>query len=228
MAKPILDIKNYNNDFLILKSKDQTYLAKIGKSIFSKKLDFVEEVIVTPSEVCLKLNNNFEESKMEFLHQLEQNEIAQSKIYQLPIYFNDHEDWESVKEVTGFSKEEFIGKLVATKFSIAMFGFLPGFIYLEGLDPSLHVPRKTIPSKYVKANSIALGGKYVGLYSIDSPGGWHVVGQIPISILEIPQLPPVKMNLGDQIFLHPIDQIEFENILQNQFSLKTYNSNYTK
>ena len=104
-----------------------------------------------------------------------------------------------------------------------MFGFLPGFIYLEGLNPSMHVPRKTIPSKYVKANSIALGGKYVGLYSIDSPGGWHVVGQIPISILKFTQLPPVEMNLGDKIVLHPIDQIEFEIILQKQISLKEYN-----
>ena len=223
MPNPVLDIKNYNNDFLILKSKDQTYLAEIGKSIFNKKLDFVEEVIVTPIEICLKLNDNFEESKIELLQKLEQNETTKSNTYQLPVYFNDHEDWIAVKSITGFSKEEIIEKLVATKFSISMFGFLPGFIYLEGLNPSMHVPRKTIPSKYVKANSIALGGKYVGLYSIDSPGGWHVVGQIPISILKFTQLPPVEMNLGDKIVLHPIDQIEFEIILQKQISLKEYN-----
>jgi KipI family sensor histidine kinase inhibitor len=223
LTNAVLDIKNYHNDFLILKSKDQTYLAEIGRSIFSKKLDFVEEVIVTPTEICLKLNDNFEETKIELLQKLERNETTKSNTYLLPIFFNDHEDWEDVESVTGFSKKEIIEKLVVTKFSISMFGFLPGFTYLEGLDPSLHVPRKTIPSKYVKANSIALGGKYVGLYSVDSPGGWHVVGQIPISILVIPQLPPVEMNLGDQIILHPIDQIEFENILQKQISLKEYN-----
>ena len=104
-----------------------------------------------------------------------------------------------------------------------MFGFLPGFIYLDGLDASLHVPRKTIPSKYVKANSIAIGGKYIGLYSIDSPGGWQVIGQTPISILEIPQLPPVEMNLGDRIKLKAIDATEFENILQKKITLKEYN-----
>jgi len=228
LPDPVLDIKNYYNDFLILKSKDQTYLAEIGKSIFNKKLDFVEEVIVTPIEICLKLNDNFEESKIEILQKLERLEVTKSNIYQLPVYFNSHEDWENVKSKTGFSKKEIIKKLVATHFSIAMFGFLPGFIYLEGLDTSLHVPRKTIPSKYVKANSLALGGQYVGLYSIDSPGGWHVVGQIPISVLAIPQLPPVEMNLGDQIKLHSIDQTEFENILQKQISLKEYNSDYSK
>ncbi|MFK7773567.1 MAG: carboxyltransferase domain-containing protein [Saprospiraceae bacterium] len=228
MPKPILDIKNYHNDFLILKSKDPSYLAKIGKSIFGRKLDFVEEVIVTPIEICLKLNRLFEESKIELLQKIEKGETNKFITYQLPIYFNDHEDWENVRSTTGFSKEGIIEKLVVTKFSISMFGFLPGFIYLEGLDPSLHVPRKKTPSKYVKANSIALGGKYVGLYSIDSPGGWHVVGQIPISILDIPQLPPVEMNLGDQIKLHPIDQIEFKNILQKQMSLTAYNNSFPK
>ncbi len=223
MPNPNLDIENYNNDFIILKSKNKTYLAEIGRSIFSEKLDFVDEVIVTPIEICLKLNDNFEESKIELLQKIQQKENTKSKTYQLPIYFNDHEDWEKVKSVTGFSKKEIIEKLVATKFSIAMFGFLPGFIYLEGLDPSLHVPRKTIPAKYVQAKSLALGGKYVGLYSIDSPGGWHVIGQIPISILKISQLPPLKMNVGDQIILHPIDEMEFENILKKQISLKEYN-----
>lgn len=223
MPKSILDIKNYNDDFLILKSKDQTYLAEIGKSIFYQKFDFVDEVIVTPNEVCVKLNYQFEESKVELLRKIEEKEITRLSTYRLPIYFSDHEDWEMVKSITGFSKKVIIKKIVATKLSISMFGFLPGFIYLEGLDPSLHVPRKTIPSKYVKANSLALGGKYVGLYSIDSPGGWHVIGQIPISILEIPQLPPVEMNVGDHIILHPINQFEFDNILQKRISLKEYN-----
>ena len=143
--------------------------------------------------------------------------------YKLPIYFNDHEDWKNVELVIGFSKTEIIEKLVRTELSISMFGFLPGFMYLSGLDSSLHVPRKTVPSKYVKANSIALGGKYVGLYSIDSPGGWHVIGQIPISILNTSQLPPVDMNLGDLIKLDPIDKEEFENLLKRNISLKEYN-----
>lgn len=224
LPNPILEIKNYSNDFLIVKSSNPTYLTQFGKFIFRKNFDFVEEVIVTPMEICIKLNDHFEESKIELLQKIEEEETNQSTTYRLPIYFNDHEDWENVKSITGFSKKEIIEKLIATKFSIAMFGFLPGFIYLDGLDASLHIPRKTIPSKYVKANSIALGGKYVGLYSIDSPGGWHVVGQIPISILKIPQLPPVEMNVRDQIILYPINQIEFENIQQKQISLKKYNS----
>lgn len=223
MLNPTLIIKNFNNDFLILKSENQSYLAEIGKSIFERKLDFVDEVIVTEVEICLKLNQNFRESKLKLLQKFKLGEESKKNSYQLPIYFNDHEDWENVESVTGFSKIEIIEKLVSTELSISMFGFLPGFMYLSGLDPSLHIPRKNIPSKYVQANSIALGGKYVGLYSIDSPGGWHVIGQIPISILKTTQLPPVDMNLGDQIKLQPIDKVEFENLLEKNTSLKEYN-----
>ena len=223
MLNSTLDIQNFNNDFLILKSEDQSHLAEIGRSIFEKKLDFVDEVIVTEMEICLKLNQNYHESKIKLLNNFQLGKKSKNAVYQLPIYFNDHEDWRNVASIIGFSKTEIIEKLVATKLSISMFGFLPGFMYLSGLDPPLHVPRKTIPSKYVKANSIALGGKYVGLYSIDSPGGWHVIGQIPITILKTSQLPPVDMNLGDQIKLHPIEKVEFENLLRKNISLKEYN-----
>lgn len=223
LPKPILDIKNFNNDFLILKSKDQSYLAEMGKFIFDKKFDFVDQVIVTEVEICLKVNLNFHESKIELLQKNELGEKTKNTTFKLPIYFSDHEDWKNVKYVTGFSKKEIIEKLLKTDLSISMFGFLPGFLYLSGLDPSLYVPRKTIPSKYIKANSIALGGKYVGLYSIDSPGGWHVIGQIPISILKTSQLPPVDINLGDQLKLHPIAKEEFEELLKKNISLKDYN-----
>ena len=75
MPNSILEIKNYNNDFLILKSKNQSFLTEIGKSVFMQRLDFIDEVIVTPIEICLKLNENFEESKIEQLQKVEQKGI---------------------------------------------------------------------------------------------------------------------------------------------------------
>ena len=129
MPNSILEIKNYNNDFLILKSKNQSFLTEIGKSVFMQRLDFIDEVIVTPIEICLKLNENFEESKIEQLQKVEQKGIIKFKTYKLPVYFNEHEDWENVKSQTSFSKKEIIEKLITCNYSISMFGFLPGFIY---------------------------------------------------------------------------------------------------
>lgn len=219
-----LEVNNYNNDFLILKAKEHTDLAQIGKAIFQRKFDFVDEVIVTQVEICLKLNSRFDNSKIGQLRDIERGKGKQPESYRLPIYFSEHEDWQQIESVTGFQKEEIILKLKAQEFSIAMFGFLPGFIYLDGLDPALHVPRKTVPSKYIKANSLAIGGKYLGLYSLESPGGWHVVGQLPIGLLKIPDLPPMALNLGDKIRLHPIEKQEYDDLLQKQISLEEYNA----
>jgi len=197
-----LNIKNYNNDFLIIKSDKE--LQQIGKAIFEQNFDFVTEVIVTEKEVCVQLNDLFEVEKLDLFHNLQFTKKGTSKTYELPVYFTNHEDWKRVEAVTGFSKKAIIEKLISTEFSIAMFGFLPGFLYLDGLDESLHVPRKAVPSKYVEANSIAIGGQYLGLYSVESPGGWNVIGKVDVSILDLSSIPPVKMNLGDKIKLKVI------------------------
>ena len=197
-----LNIKNYNNDFLIIKSDKE--LQQIGKAIFEQNFYFVTEVIVTEKEVCVQLNDLFEVEKLDLFHNLQFTKKGTSKTYELPVYFTNHEDWKRVEAVTGFSKKAIIEKLISTEFSIAIFGFLPGFLYLDGLDESLHVPRKAVPSKYVEANSIAIGGQYLGLYSVESPGGWNVIGKVDVSILDLSSIPPVKMNLGDKIKLKVI------------------------
>lgn len=194
-----MQIQNYNNDFLIIKSDDE--LQVLGKAIFEQKFDFVTEVILTEKEICVQLNRHFTAAKLELLHQLQFRKQSIEKIYELPVFFTENEDWKRVEAVTGFSKKVIIEQLISTEFSIAMFGFLPGFLYLDGLDDSLHVPRKTVPSKYVEANSIAIGGRYLGLYSVESPGGWNVIGKVDTSILDLSTIPPVKMNLGDKIKL---------------------------
>lgn len=219
-----LIIDNYHDDFLILKSIPASETRRIGKAIFQRQFDFAAEVIVTEVEICIKLNKHFDASKIALLKNMEQSLSSSLQSYQLPIYFNEHEDWMGVQASTGLDKQQIIAKLIATDFSIAMFGFLPGFIYLDGLAPALQVPRKTIPAKYVKANSIAIGGKYLGLYALGSPGGWHVIGQMPIPILQLPELPPVLLNPGDHIRLEPIDQSTYQKLLEQPISLKEYNA----
>lgn len=219
-----IEVDNYNDDFLLLRSSENKDLANIGKAIFQRDFDFIDEVIVTEAEICLKLNAQFQASDLEVLKNIEQKQQQDILTYQLPVYFNDHEDWQQVESHSGFSKDEIISKICSSDLSIAMFGFLPGFIYINGLEPSLHIPRKTVPAKYVEANSIALGGKYLGIYSLDSPGGWHVIGQLPIPVLQLPQIPPVPLNLGDKINLEPISKQKYESLLQQKISLKEYNA----
>lgn len=217
-------VQNFNNDFLLIHATEEGTLSTLGKLIYEKKFNFIDEVIVTEREICLKLNAFFDDSKTDLFTSLQPTSHQPTKTYRLPIYFSDHEDWQGVSTATGLSKEEIIHQLLATDFTVAMFGFLPGFIYLDGLPKALHVPRKSVPAKYVKANSVAIGGKYLGLYALDSPGGWHVIGQVPVSILQIPQLPPLPLNLEDQIKCVQITSEEFTQINAQQLNLIAYNA----
>lgn len=219
-----LHIRNFNNDFLLIEAEDQSSVTQLGKQLFADALDFVDEVIVTEKEICLQLNEHFDADDMDWLKGEGAVETRAGQTYQLPIYFSDHEDWAGVTAATGLSKESIIGQLVSADFSIAMFGFLPGFLYLDGLDPSLHVARKTVPAKYVEANSIAIGGRYIGLYALDSPGGWHVIGKLAIPVLQIPELPPLPVNLGDTLRFRAITKVEYDELKAHPITLTQYNA----
>ncbi|MEM0994985.1 MAG: carboxyltransferase domain-containing protein [Bacteroidota bacterium] len=196
-----LYVENYNNDFLLLKGTADADLAGIGRAIFQRKFDFVEEVIVTEVEICLKLNGLFQEAKIGLLSLVEIESNTTTQTWTLPIHFHNHEDWRYIENFTGQDRQHIIQQLCTLEFRVAMFGFLPGFTYFNGLPPSLHIPRKSVPAKYIAPNTLAIGGKYLGVYSIASPGGWHVIGQLTEPILQLPKIPPVRLNLGDSVSL---------------------------
>ena len=213
-------IENYNDDFLLIKSSEGLALSSFGKAIYERDFSFVRQVIVTEKEICLQLNAHFKKRDIDQLKLLTEESKSFSEIYELPVYFNENWDWEEVTTVTGFSKNKIITDLTNQDFPVAMFGFLPGFIYLNGLDEKLHVPRKSVPAKYVEAGSIAIGGKYLGLYGLDSPGGWQVIGKMPVSLLQIPHLPPMKINLGDKIRLRSVTKEDFAQLAAQKISLE--------
>jgi len=90
-----------------------------------------------------------------------------------------------------------------------MLGFLPGFLYLGGLDPRLTCPRKEIPSTKVPAGSVGIGGNQTGVYPVSSPGGWHIIGRTPIKLF-CPQ--------NNQPFIaSPLDKIRFVPISEREY-----------
>ena len=80
-----------------------------------------------------------------------------------------------------------------------MIGFLPGFLYLGGLDRKLHIPRKANPDPKIDAGSVAIGGSQTGIYPYDSPGGWHVIGKTPINIFDKTTPPFCHIAPGDHV-----------------------------
>jgi len=219
-----LRVQNYQNQFLLIQSEDLEILPAFGKAVFSAQFNFIEEVIVSEVEICLKLASHFKPFDLRKLLSLEQVEATQTTTYRLPIYMDLDADWERVQTHSNLPKSACIPLLTSPLYSISMFGFLPGFVYCTGLPEAIQIPRKSVPSKYIEAGSLAIGGKYLGLYALNSPGGWNVIGKCPISLLQIPQTPPVAVQLGDQLQLEVISKRDYQSIQKYTPSIIEYNA----
>jgi inhibitor of KinA len=92
-----------------------------------------------------------------------------------------------------------------------MIGFSPGFPFLGGLDPRLHTPRKKSPREKVPAGSVGIADQQTGIYSLDSPGGWRVIGRTPVKLFDLSREEPLLLVAGDRVLFQPITKNEFEN-----------------
>ena len=121
-------------------------------------------------------------------------------------------DLNRLAKYCNLTTEEVIKRHTASVYWVAMMGFLPGFVYLSGLENSLHCPRKAVPDLSVPSGSIAIGGGQTGLYSLASPGGWNVIGATPTKLLSFGSDSPININPLDEIQFVAIDEKTYSNI----------------
>ncbi len=102
-------------------------------------------------------------------------------------------------------------------------GFLPGFMYLGGLNERLYCDRKAVPLLQVPKNSVAIGGKQTGIYPMQSPGGWHIIGRTPVDLFDISKKEPSKIKIGDRIKFKAISltvYIEMDSVIDKTKLIK--------
>ncbi|WP_299551392.1 5-oxoprolinase subunit PxpB [Seonamhaeicola sp.] len=97
-------------------------------------------------------------------------------------------------------------------YTVYFIGFLPGFLYLGGLDEVLHTPRKATPRLKIEKGAVAIGGNQTGVYPDESPGGWNIIGNSPIDFFDIKEETPCFAAPGDQIQFHPVSLKEYQDI----------------
>lgn len=110
----------------------------------------------------------------------------------LPVVF-DGPDLAEVAELTGRSAAALVETLTSTRLTVAFVGFAPGFGYLTGLPPELHVPRRATPRTRVPAGAVGLAGPFAGVYPRPSPGGWQVVGRTDAVLFDVDRSPPALL-----------------------------------
>lgn len=125
-------------------------------------------------------------------------------------------DLDSIAAEKQISVEEVIRLHAAEVYRVYMIGFLPGFPYMATVDDRISVPRKPKPRTFVKSGSVGLAGKQTGIYSLDSPGGWQIIGRIPMKLFDKTKPNALIIKAGDYVQFYPIALKDFLTLSQTK------------
>ena len=123
-------------------------------------------------------------------------------------------DLERVASHTGLSVDEVIKRHSSKDCYCYMLGFVPGYSYLGGMDSSLETPRLKEPREKIPAGSVAIGGKQTGIYPIESPGGWNLIGTTPLCMFDPDRNPAIFLNAGMWVRFAPVGRAEFDTLIR--------------
>ncbi len=123
----------------------------------------------------------------------------------IPVYYGGKEgpDIERIAKTSGYSIDKVIKTHSQQPYKICMMGFLPGFTFLSETPKALHHARHTSPRLSVPAGSIGIAGWQTGLYGLDSPGGWQIIGRTPLKIFDAERDTPFLWQAGDYVRFVP-------------------------
>ena len=124
-------------------------------------------------------------------------------------------DLENVADHAGLTVEEVIRLHSSATYVVYFLGFSPGFAYLGGLPEQLRVPRVPTPRPLVAAGTVAIAGDQAGVYPLDSPGGWRLLGRTPFRMFSPTSDPPTRLRPGDSVKFAPISRSEFVTMDRN-------------
>ncbi len=155
----------------------------------------------------------------------EQNFITKAKIIEIPVLYSKEygEDIDRVLEHTGYTLAELIKEHTTPLYLVHMIGFMPGFPYLGGLSAKLVTPRLATPRLRIPVGSVAIGGGQTGIYPLESPGGWNIIGRTPVAIYTPKEESPTLLYAGDYVKFVAVDEKEYFTIENNKhYQVKSY------
>ena len=158
-------------------------------------------VTVLFEPALISLNDVVELSENIVTHNQEQNENKYK--VKIPVCYDKEFalDWDVVSDFTGLNWEEVIEIHCRNKYLVYMLGFIPGFVYLGGLNEQIRVPRKLSPRLKAPKGAVGLADNQTGIYPLETPGGWQLIGNTPVELIGIKK---GVIEMGDYLEFFPI------------------------
>lgn len=136
---------------------------------------------------------------------------GQERTVIIPVaYGGEHgPDLTEMAALVGLPSDEVVRRHAGGDYRVACLGFSPGWAYLLGLPPELAVPRRSEPRTRIPVGSVAVGGAQTGVYPLESPGGWRLIGRTPLAMFDPERDEPFLLRQGDKVRFAPIDAGRF-------------------
>ncbi|RNF39687.1 5-oxoprolinase subunit PxpB [Planococcus salinus] len=146
--------------------------------------------------------------------QLEKNQESTIKTVELPVCYGGEwgPDLEFVASHNNLSPKEVIRIHSSTTYRVAMIGFAPGFPFLEGMSEKIAAPRKDSPRLRIPERSVGIAGKQTGVYPIETPGGWQLIGRTPLRLFLPEKSEPSLLRAGDFVRFVEVSPQEYEKL----------------
>jgi len=134
------------------------------------------------------------------------DEPTEGQLWRIPVVYGGAFgiDLDNVAARHGLTPAELIARHAAPVYRVYMIGFMPGFAYLGGLDPSIATPRREVPRVKTPAGTISIGAGPAAVASIEAPSGWHLLGRTPVRTFMLDRDPPFILGPGDRVTFKPI------------------------
>lgn len=152
------------------------------------------------------------------LSSMKKEKQAKGRLIEIPVCYGGTygEDLAFVARHAGMTEEEVIRLHSSRDYRIYMLGFLPGFPYLGGMDERIFTPRMESPRTKIPAGSVGIGGEQTGIYPVESPGGWRLIGRTPVKLFNPQKNGELPYEAGDWIRFCPIGEEEYEKIRREE------------
>lgn len=148
---------------------------------------------------------------------LQHGSFSSGEIITIPVFYGDEfgPDIEEVASVNELTVDEVIRLHTSVKYKVYMIGFVPGFAYLGGMSAKLISPRKGQPRAVIPAGSVGIAGQQTGIYPLETPGGWQIIGKSPVKLFDVLRSQPSLLKAGDEVIFTSITRQEFNDYADN-------------
>ena len=164
-------------------------------------------LLIYYNPVLTEYNRLVEEIKSLFLRESEKTGVNEGKTVVIPVFYGGRygPDLESLAETKGLAVSEVVKRHCQAVYQVYMIGFLPGFPYLGFVDESISMGRRKEPRELVSAGSVGIAGRQTGIYSLNSPGGWQIIGRTPIRLFHA-EKGRFLLRAGDTVIFKAVDE----------------------